>query len=84
MYKLERLDGRRYVGESDKMIVHDTWHEDCEQCLLEDLIIGRGVAVGFDPDDLDQAFWEGFEYCTNCFGRTEPLPPARRKTVGVG
>ena len=76
MYQISEHKGQRFVGELDRAVVHDTWHRECEGCLVEE-VIGRGVAVGFEPDRLDQAFWEGFEYCEHCFDRTEPLPPHR-------
>ena len=63
--RIRELDGRRYVGDEEKKIVHDRRNGECEDCLMED-IIARGVAVGFDPDDLDQAFSEGYEYCEHC------------------
>jgi hypothetical protein len=87
VYQIVEHEGQRYVGEMDRAIVHDTWHSECETCLVEDMI-ARGVAVGFEPDRLDQAFWEGFEYCDHCFDRTEPLPPphrtASRRAAGCG
>ena len=76
MYQIVEHDKQRYVGESDRNIVHDTWHRDCEPCIVED-VVNRGAAVGFEPDRLDQALWEGFEYCEHCFDKTEPLPPHR-------
>lgn len=72
--ELRSLDRRRYIGDSSSMTVHDRWHSECEDCLMEDLI-QRGVAVSFEPDSLDQALAEGFEYCPACIDRTEPDPP---------
>lgn len=76
MYQIVQHDGQRYVGEADRYIVHDTWHSECEPCIIEDIVV-RGVAVGFEPDDLDQALWEGFEYCEHCFDKSEPVAPHR-------
>lgn len=70
-------EGQRYVGELDRAIVHDTWHCECEESLIEDMV-RRGVAAGFEPDHFDQALSEGFEYCAHCFDRSEPLPPHRK------
>ncbi len=56
------------------MVVHDAWHEASENCLLGKLV-ERGVAVAFEPDELDQAFWEDYEYCSYCFDRSTPVPP---------
>jgi hypothetical protein len=76
MYPVAERENQRYIGEMDRSIVHDTWHSDCGECLVEE-IIERGVAVSFEPDRLDQALWGGFGYCENCFDGTEPLPPHR-------
>ena len=72
-FALKELENVRFVGDSDLMIVHDTWHESSENCLLGKLI-ERGVAVAFEPE-LDQAFWEDYEYCTYCFDRSTPVFP---------
>jgi hypothetical protein len=74
MYSVTELDGQRYVGDSEQKIVHDRWHENCEACMVEE-VVKRGAAVAFEPDDLDSALWEDFEYCSNCFDDTEPSPP---------
>ncbi len=73
-YPLQKVGSQRFVGESDKEIVHDTWHGDCEDWFVQKLI-DAGVAVCFDPDTLDQALTEGYEYCSHCFDRTSPRPP---------
>lgn len=82
MYQIVEHEKQRFVGEVDRAIVHDTWHDDCEECLVEDMV-ERGVAVAFEPDLLDQALWEGFEYCEHCFDTTEPLPPHRTVSTGA-
>lgn len=74
MEELRHLADERYVGDKSSMNVHDRWHGECEDCLMEDLI-EKGVAVRFDPDSLDQAFMEGFDYCSSCIDRTDPAPP---------
>ena len=71
---LKELGEARFIGDSDLMIVHDTWHEASENCLLGKLV-EQGTAVAFEPDELDQAFWEDYEYCTHCFDRSTPVPP---------
>ena len=71
---LKRLDSERYVGDSSTMTVHDRWHEDCEDCLMDGLV-KRGVAVAFEPDELNQAFLDGFEYCEHCIDKSDPEPP---------
>lgn len=73
--KLTELGMRRFVGDSETMIVHDRWHSAAEDCLME-VLIEKGAARGFNPDQSDQAFWEDYEYCPHCFDRTDPTPPA--------
>lgn len=72
--ELKELGRRRYVGDSRTNLVHDRWHEDCEGCGL-DAVVRRGHAVGFEPDTLDGALWEGYEYCEACHDKTEPSAP---------
>ncbi|MBN2566013.1 MAG: hypothetical protein JXB46_09925 [Candidatus Eisenbacteria bacterium] len=74
MKRLQALGKRRFVGDSRTGEVHDRWHGECEDCLLEDLI-GEGRAVGFEPDTLDGALSEGFDTCPYCMDRTEPPRP---------
>ena len=76
MYRLTRLGDHRYVGDIGTMIVHDIWHPDCEGCLPS-LLVRERAAVGFDPDELNQALDEGFECCSWCFDGSDPRPPAR-------
>jgi hypothetical protein len=65
MTELSTIDGRRYIGDRERMIVHDTASVECERCLMEE-VLDRGAAVGFEPDTLEQAFHEGFDYCDHC------------------
>lgn len=76
MHSVTELDGERYVGDTERKIVHDRWHKNCEGCMVEE-IARRGAAVAFQPDELDSALMEDFEYCTYCFDDTEPSPPSR-------
>lgn len=80
MYKITEHEGQRYVGDTSTMTVHDTWSSDCENCVIVDLI-ERGVAVAFNPDNLDHAFMNDFDYCDYCFGRQEPKPPDDRSST---
>jgi hypothetical protein len=75
VYEIRRLDSQRYVGDTSTMTVHDRWHPECDDTLMKTLV-RAGTAVAFEPDDLDQAFYEGFDYCSECFDKTEPLRPA--------
>ncbi len=74
VYELMELGRLRYVGERAAKIVHDRWHRDCQGCGLTE-IVRRGDAVGFEPDSLDGALYEGYEYCEACMDRSEPAPP---------
>ncbi|MFH1866377.1 MAG: hypothetical protein ABIK85_10885 [Candidatus Eisenbacteria bacterium] len=74
VYELMELGRLRYVGERSTKIVHDRWHPDCDGCGLYETV-RRGDAAGFEPDSLDGALLEGYEYCEACFDKTEPSPP---------
>ena len=75
MMKLQALGRRRYVGNRETGEVHDRWHEDCEDCLLEDSV-RNGHARGSEPDTLEAALNEGFETCPHCFSKEDPPRPA--------
>ena len=87
--KLTELGTRRFIGDTETMLVHDRWNSNCEGCALEGLV-ENGTARGFNPDQSDQAFWEDYEYCPHCFDRTDPEPPtwaaesSRDAEVGTG
>ncbi len=81
MKTVKNLDDCRYIGDRTTTIVHDSWNRDSEHCLLDELV-DRGDAVGFDPDTLEQSFWEGFDYCDHCFGKRDPTSPYRGKSRG--
>jgi hypothetical protein len=74
MNRLEKLDGHRFVGNLETREVHDRWHEECEDSLME-AMVEDGVAVAFEPDTLDGALNEGFETCPYCFDKTDPKCP---------
>ncbi|MFH1501790.1 MAG: hypothetical protein ABIG03_01955 [Candidatus Eisenbacteria bacterium] len=83
MISLSKMEGIRYVGDRDALVVHDTWNNDSEGCRLGDLL-GRGEAVSFEPDTLEQAFDEGFDYCDDCIGASDPDgPPASWSTAAA-
>ncbi len=73
--KLTELGTRRFIGDTETMVVHDRWNSNCEDCLLN-LLVEKGTARGFNPDQSDQAFWEDYEYCPVCFDRSDPPQPA--------
>ena len=56
----------RYLGNTNKMEVHDL-HNETRQCQVDE-IIGAGHAVGFIPDTLDQAHAEGYDNGQYCLG----------------
>jgi hypothetical protein len=72
--ELRQLGKSRYIGDSRTKVVHDRWHADCQGCGVRD-IVRDGHAVGFQPDTLDGALWEGYEYCEACIDQSEPEPP---------
>jgi hypothetical protein len=74
---LEQIGDTRYVGDRDSMFVHDTWSRESETCLLDELA-RSGNAVRFEPDTLEQAFDEGFDYCDTCVGKEDPASPELR------
>ncbi|MBD3368568.1 MAG: hypothetical protein GF405_10440 [Candidatus Eisenbacteria bacterium] len=76
-HRLKDIDGVRYVGDAQRGIVHDRHHEECEDCLVENLV-QRGAAVGFRPDTLAQAFDEGYDYCDWCLDGSDPDAPPKR------
>ena len=82
-HRLKDLDGVRYVGDAQQGTVHDRHHEECEDCLMEDLV-RRGDAVGFKPDALEQAFNEGYDYCDWCLDGSDPdAAPERREATAT-
>jgi len=83
--RVGRLGRERFIGDTATMTVHDTWHEECEGCLVDELV-DSGRAVGFSPDTLDEALLEDFEPCEYCFDRSDPAPPdwaERTQTPGA-
>ena len=63
--------GRRYVGNRNKMEVHDLDNEKIRpnQCQVDE-IIAAGNAVIFEPDTLEQAHREGYDNCVHCIGES--------------
>jgi hypothetical protein len=74
-HRLTFIDGVRFVGDARRKVVHDRWHGECEDCILDDLL-GQGHAVGFVPDQLSQALEEGYDYCDWCIDGSDPEPPS--------
>lgn len=73
--------GHRYLGNTNKMEVHDLDNEKTKphQCQIDEIIaahnrncIGNrgGRVKNFEPDTLDQARREGFDNCKYCIGNS--------------
>jgi len=84
MRAIYSIEGVRYVGDRATFFVHDSWNRESEACFLDSLA-EEGRAVAFDPDTLEQAFNEGFDYCDVCVGKEEPPAPEAeaRKRAGA-
>ena len=61
-----RPTDKRYLGNTNKMEVHDLLNE-TPQCQIDE-ILRAGHAVVFTPDTLDQAHQEGYDNCAYCIG----------------
>jgi hypothetical protein len=68
-YKTTTKTGKRYLGNTRKMEVHDLQNEKT-QCQINE-IINAGHAVGFNPDTLAQARSEGYDNCAYCIGSSQ-------------
>ena len=65
-YSTTTREGKRYLGNSNTMEVHDLQNEK-SQCQIDE-IIAAGHAVGFRPDTLTQAHNEGYDNGAYCIG----------------
>jgi hypothetical protein len=61
--------GKRYVGNWNKMEVHDLDNEELagNRCQIDE-IVAAGHTVTFEPDTLEQAHLEGYDNCHYCIG----------------
>jgi hypothetical protein len=61
--------GKRFVGNTQKMEVHDLDNEKtgANQCQIDE-IIQANHATTFGPDTLAQAHSEGYDNCAHCIG----------------
>lgn len=61
--------GKRYVGNTNKIEVHDLDNEQtgANECQINE-IIAAGHARTFSPDTLEQAHNEGYDNCAHCLG----------------
>jgi hypothetical protein len=63
--------GKRYLGNSNKMEVHDLDKEDASAsgCQIDEIIRARH-AVTFNPDTLEEAHARGYDNCDKCLGKS--------------
>ena len=61
--------GRQYVGNTDKMEVHDLDNEKTgpNECQINEIIRANHARI-FNPDTLTQAHSEGYDNCRWCIG----------------
>jgi hypothetical protein len=66
---MARRDSYRYLGNKNKMEVHDLDNEDTSAngCQIDE-IIRAGHAVRFNPDTLEEAHRQGYDNCAKCLG----------------
>lgn len=73
--------GYRYLGNINKMEVHDLDNEKTKphQCQIDEIIAANNRDVNnkcngrvkiFEPDTLEQARREGFDNCTHCLSNS--------------
>ena len=64
-------EGKRYVGNSNKMEVHDLDNEKtgANECQIDDIITAKHAVV-FDPDTLDEAHRQGYDNRHHCIGKS--------------
>lgn len=66
---MARRDSYRYLGNKNKMEVHDLDNEDTSAngCQIDE-IIRAGHVVRFNPDTLEEAHRQGYDNCAKCLG----------------
>lgn len=62
-------DGKRFLGNKNKMEVHDLTKEDKNPngCQINEFL-NAGHGVNFVPDTLEQAHSEHYDNCAKCIG----------------
>ena len=62
-------NGKRFLGNKNKMEVHDLTKEDKNPngCQINEFLTA-GHGVSFVPDTLEQAHSEGYDNCAKCIG----------------
>lgn len=66
MARRPQFPGKRYLGNNNKMEVHDLDNEQVN-CQIDE-IIRAGHAVTFTPDTLEEAHRQGYDNCAWCIG----------------
>lgn len=69
VYPTSTRNSKRFLGNKNKMEVHDLTKEDKNSngCQIDEFLrVGHGV--GFTPDSLDQAHRDGYDNCAKCIG----------------
>ncbi|HJN14330.1 MAG TPA: hypothetical protein QGH10_02505 [Armatimonadota bacterium] len=63
--------GRRFVGNTNKMEVHDLDREDTRAsgCQIDEIIRAKHARI-FNPDTLAQAHKSGYDNCAKCIGNS--------------
>ena len=61
-----RPTGRQYLGNTNKMEVHNLWNER-GGCQVSKVIAARHAVI-FSPDTLQQAHAERYDNCAHCIG----------------
>jgi len=70
-YPTSNRQGKRFLGNTNKMEVHDQTKEDTKPngCQIDE-ILRAGHGVGFIPDTLEQAHSERYDNCAKCIGQS--------------
>lgn len=65
-------NGKRFVGNTNKLEVHDLDNEQtgANECQIDE-IIRAGHAVTFSPDSLEEAHRQGYDNCAYCIGGSQ-------------
>ena len=68
-YPTKTRDGKKFLGNKNKMEVHDLDKEDKNPngCQIGEFL-DAGHGVGFVPDSLEQAHKENYDNCAKCIG----------------
>lgn len=68
-YPTSSRNGKRFLGNKNKMEVHDQNNEDSKPngCQIDEFL-RAGHGVYFSPDTLQQAQSERYDNCAKCIG----------------